>query len=138
MPALALIVFAAVSCDGTYNPNDYKRVDYGMRGAWECMEEAFWPEGQKWKKEKGTLVLDYDTITINGPVAHLKGFTRSIALEAYTEDAEDGETGLLYIKDKGTVQSPVSYRRWQSADKPKIEMLTFIGDADETFKKIAE
>jgi hypothetical protein len=85
-------------------------------------------------------VLDYDTITITGPVAHLKDFTRGIALEAYTEDSETSETGLLYIYDRGVLQSPVSYRRWQSGGSPKIEMLTLTGGGidDETLKKVAE
>jgi hypothetical protein len=137
----ALLAFVVAGCDGTYNPNAYKQVARNMRGAWECMEENYWPEdrpwGQPWKKEKGTLKLDSDTITITGPVAHLKGFTRGIALEAYTEDTEYTEyskTGLLYIIDKGVLQSPVSYRRWQSGGSPKQEMLTLTGGsvADET------
>jgi hypothetical protein len=133
----ALFALVIISCDGTYNPNGgYKRVDYDLRGTWECMEEAFWYGDYTWKK--GSLVLDYDSITITGPVAHLQGFTRGIALEAYTEDAEDSETGLLYIKDRGILQSPVSYRRWQSGGKPKDEMLTLTsgGVTDETFKQI--
>jgi hypothetical protein len=135
----ALLVLIMASCDGTYNPNGgYKRVDYDMHGTWECTKEESWPEDQPWKKEKGLLVLDYDTITITGPVAHLRDFTRGIALEAYTEDVEKNETGLLYIKDRGILQSSVSYRRWQSGGYPKVKMLTLTGGgvADETFKRI--
>jgi hypothetical protein len=132
----ALCAFVIVSCDGTYNPDNYKRVDYDLRGTWECTEAAYWPVDNTYK---GMLVLGYDSITITGPVEHLWGFTRGIALEAYTEDAEDGEIGLLYIKDRGILQRPISYRRWQSAGTPKYEMLTFPsgdGAADETFKQI--
>ncbi|MDR2143883.1 MAG: hypothetical protein LBP29_05895 [Treponema sp.] len=129
--AITLFVFVIAGCDGTYNPNGYKQVDQRLRGTWECMEEDYWT----W--EKGRFVLDYDTITITAPVAHLPGFTRGIALEAYT-DNEDSETGLLYIKDRGLWQSPVSYRRWQSGGYPKVKMLTLTGGgaADETLKQI--
>jgi hypothetical protein len=137
--ALVLLALFVVSCDGTYKPNGgLQRVDYDMRGVWECVEEAPWPEDWSWNKEKGRLVLDYGSITITGPVAHLPDFTRDIALEAYTEET-DGETGLLYIKDRGVWQSPISYRRWRSADKPvKFEMLTLTGGGleEETLKKM--
>jgi hypothetical protein len=110
---------------------DDKGVDYRLRGSWECMA------ANPWTGEKSLLVLDHDTITITGSVAHLRGFTRGIALEAYTKD---GEPGLLYIKDRGILQSPVAYRRWQSGSTPKLEMLTLTGGgaADETFKKVEE
>ncbi|MDR2052205.1 MAG: hypothetical protein LBP80_02230 [Treponema sp.] len=117
---------------------DSSMVDYDMRGTWECTEED-WLNDYTLERGYGRLVLDDDTITITGPVAHLKGFTRGIALEAYTEEAEDGKIGLLYIKDRGILQSPVSYRRWQSSGKPnKIDMLTLTGGgvADETLKKV--
>jgi hypothetical protein len=117
---------------------DIKEVDYDMRGTWECMEEA-WLNDYTLERGRGRLVLDSDTITITGPVAHLKDFTRNTPLEVYTEEAEDG-TGQLYIKDRGILQSPVSYRRWQSGGTSKDEMLTFPkgGDitADETLKKV--
>jgi hypothetical protein len=95
--ALSFVLFAFIlaSCDGTYNPNGaFNRIDHDLRGTWECVEEDFWT------RTKGRLVLDYDTVTIPGPVAHLQGFTREIALDAYTED---GETGLLHIKDRGGI-----------------------------------
>jgi hypothetical protein len=133
-----LFAFVIAGCEGTYDPNAYKQVDSDMRGVWECMEDDSWPEDHPWKKEKGTFILDYNSITITGPVAHLKGFTRGIALEAYTEDIKDSETDLLYIKDRGLLQSPVSYRRWQSGGSPKQEMLTLTGGdvADETLQQI--
>jgi hypothetical protein len=138
-----LLVLIVVSCDGIYISDGYKRVGYDMRGTWECTEAAPWPEGHPKQREKGLLVLDYDTITITGPVAHLRDFTRGIALEAYTEDTEDLEdskTGLLYIKDRGELQNSISYRRWQSGGTPKDEMLTLTGGgiAYETFKKIKD
>jgi hypothetical protein len=138
IPAFTLALSALIAASCGVNPNGgYKRVDYDLRGTWEGMEEAYWPESYPWEKEKGFLALDYGAVTITGPVAHLRGFTRDIALEAYTEDA-DGGSGLLYIKDRGILQSPVSYRRWQSAGYPKEEMLTLTGGglADETFRRI--
>ncbi|MDR2094859.1 MAG: hypothetical protein LBP76_04995 [Treponema sp.] len=135
---IAALLLLLASCD--YAPGAFKWVDYDLRGRWECTEEAPWPESQWWKKEKGTLVLDYDTITITGPVAHLRGFTRDIPLEAYTEEGEDGEPGLLYIRDRGVLQSPVGYRYWLSGGYPKVKMLTLTGGGavDETFKRIEE
>jgi hypothetical protein len=134
IPALsaALLALLLASCD--WEGGVFKRVDYDLRGAWECMEEDFWTG------EKGLLVLDYDTVTITGTVAHLRGFTRGIVLEAYTEDDEGGGTGLLYIKDRGVWQSPVTYRHWQSGGYPKVEMLTLTGGGvtDETFKQIGK
>jgi hypothetical protein len=130
---LAVLILLLASCDWeTDDSRDYRRVDYDLRGTWKHNDPTYWIDGQ--------LVLDYDTIIITGSVAHLRGFTRNIALKASTEDAEDGETGLLYIKDRGVWQSPVSYRRWESAGTPKVKMLTLIGGGvpDETFKRIGD
>ncbi|MDR2019518.1 MAG: hypothetical protein LBQ14_01995 [Treponema sp.] len=65
-------------------------------------------------------------------------FTRGIALEAYTENAEDSGTGLLRIKDRSLWQSPANYRRRQSDGCPKVKTLTFAGGgvAGETLKQI--
>jgi hypothetical protein len=130
---LAVLVLLLVSCDWEAGENrDYKRVGYDLRGTWKHNDPAYRVDGQ--------LVLDHDTITITGSVAHLRGFTRNIALETYTEDAENSETGLLCIKDRGVWQNPVSYRRWKSGGTPKVEMLTLIGGgvSDETFKRIRD
>jgi hypothetical protein len=128
---LAVLVLLLASC--TWEGGDgrsSKQVDHALRGTWEHNDPTYWIDGQ--------LVLDYDTITISGSVAHLKGFTRNITLEAYTEDLKDSETGLLYIKDRGIWQSPVSYRQWESGGYPKVQMLTLVGGdvSDETFKRI--
>jgi hypothetical protein len=144
IPALvaALLVLLPASCTWEDDDNsNVKRVDYGMRGTWECTEAALWRGDAGYSTwEKGRLVLGYDAIIIIGPGSHLPGFTRGIALEAYTEDAEDGKTGLLYIKDRGILQSPVTYRRWQSVGYPGIEMLTLTGGGfpDETFKQVGK
>ncbi|MDR2134507.1 MAG: hypothetical protein LBP27_05310 [Treponema sp.] len=130
---LAVLVLLLASCNWESGGRDYKWVDHDLRGTWEHNDPTSRIDGQ--------LVLDYETITITGIVAHLRGFTRNIALKAYTEDAEDSKTGLLYIKDRGIWQSPVSYRRWKSAGHPKVEMLTLPAAgsvSDETFKRIED
>jgi len=116
---------------------DSQKVDYDLRGTWERDVSDFWPEGQTVTSEKGKVVLGYSTITITGPVAHLKGFTRDTALEAYTEENN------LYIKDKGEWQAPISYTRWdavQVGPSPRDKMLTLKGGdiADETLKRMAD
>jgi len=125
-------LFSFICCGGTYTTNgDNKYVEYELRGIWECNTESFWPEGQTITTAKGRLVFDLTTVTITGPVAHLQGFTRDTALEAYTEE------GKLYIKDKNAWQSPIAYIRWESGGAyPKDKLVTFQGNgvADETLK----
>jgi hypothetical protein len=127
--AVFVLILASCTFEGR-DSRDSKRVDYDLRGTWRHNDPSYWIDGQ--------LVLDYDTITISGSVAHLQGFTRNITLEAYTQDAKDSETGQLYIKDRGVWQSPVSYRQWESGGSPKVKMLTLVGGgvSDETFKWI--
>ncbi|MDR2149954.1 MAG: hypothetical protein LBO67_03895 [Spirochaetaceae bacterium] len=135
IPALsaALLMLTIASCDGTYDSNGaFKRVDYAMRGTWQCLEKTFWQENYS------TLVLTYNTITITGPITHLQDFTRKVTLEAYTEDVEDSTIKkLLYIKDRGVWQKPITYIYWKSADS-KDTLITFSeGSApEETLKKI--
>jgi len=129
---IALFSLSLVSCDTDYtSDDDYKNVEYGLRGTWECTNSGFWPEGQTATSEKGKLVFDLNTVTITGPIAHLQGFTRSTVLEAYTQE------GSLYIKDRGVWQSPIAYIRWESGgSSPKDQMLTLEGD--ETLKRISQ
>jgi len=112
---------------------DSQSVQYDLRGTWVRTEAAIWPETpQTTTTEYGKVVLDYNTITITGPVAHLKGFTRNTKLEAYTEENK------LYIKDKGAWQNPVTYRKWEAGGSyPRDKMLTLEGGgvADDTFKR---
>jgi hypothetical protein len=132
----ALLV-SAMTFMGCEFDGDYKSIPSELRGTWECTTEDWWPEGWYYTKAKGTLVITYNSVTINGPSQRLKNFTRDIAIEAYAED------GQLYIKDKGVWQDPVAYKRWQSKDIPNIAMLTLSGGdiaggsiADETLKRI--
>ena len=130
---LSLLLF---SCDGDRGTGDYQLVQYDLQGTWERTEAAFYPEGQTVYFEKGKIILDYNSITIIGPLAQMQGYTRGIALEAYT----DREENLLYIKDRGVWQSPIGFTKWQSSGEyPYNEMLTFTGEgvADETLVLIS-
>jgi hypothetical protein len=123
--------FLIVSCTWEGINGNAKSVENTLRGTWERTEADFWPVGQNTVSAKGCLKITYDTVTINGPIAQLQGFTRDTALEAYTEE------GYLYIKDKGAWQSPVAYTRWQAAGSfPRDELFTF-PSSGETLKRIA-
>jgi hypothetical protein len=124
-----------VNCDWEYSESNKQSIEYDLRGTWERDVATFWPEGQTVITEKGKLVLRYETIIITGPVAHLQGFTRNTALEAYTEDNN------LYIKDRGVWQSPISFIFWESGDlylPTKMITLQGGGSTDETFKLISD
>jgi len=125
----ALLFFANCS---DYVDSLSQNVEYDLRGTWERTETAFWPEGQTATSARGKVVLSYNTITITGPVARLKNFTRNTTLEAYTEGNK------LYIKDKGAWQSPVSYNKWEAGGSyPRDKMLTLEGGGvtDESLKR---
>jgi hypothetical protein len=134
---LTLVTLLAASCEwDTSGTDGIKYIEYDIAaGTWERTEAAFWPEGQTATTQKGTLLFTYNSVKISGPIAHLQGFTRDTALEAYTED------NSLYIKDKGVWQSPVPYTRWQSGGSyPYDKMLTLTGGGvpDETLKRTGE
>jgi hypothetical protein len=127
-----LVLCSALGCDGSITSGS--GVPYNLQGTWECLEATLtWVPGSGWQLLKGKLVIKYNSVTISGPVSHLQGFTRDIALEAYAED------GLLYIKDTGEWKSPVAYTRWQSAGLVDT-MITLKGGAltDETLKRIGD
>ncbi|GHV84579.1 hypothetical protein AGMMS50230_01870 [Spirochaetia bacterium] len=132
VPALLAAALLVASCNVT--GGDYKSVDYDLRGTWERTEEAFWPEGQTTTSERGKLIIGFDTVKITGPVEHLQGYTRGIALEAYTED------GKLYIKDYGVWQSPILYVRAESGGYPTEKLLYLKGGGvpDKTLKRIGD
>jgi hypothetical protein len=128
-----LVGFSLVGCDGLPIGSG-QSVPYELRGTWECVEAtSSYIPGSGWQSLKGTLVIKYNSVTISGPVAHLDGYTRDIALEAYAED------GLLYISDTGEWKSPVAYRLWRSADRADT-LITLTGGsvADETLKWIGD
>lgn len=130
---IAFIVLCALfiaSCSSGNGSSDSKWVANDLQGEWEQNIPAFWPEGQTIITEKGTLVITNNTITISGPSVSLKGYTRDIELEAYTEE------GKLYIKDRGAWQNPIVYTYWESGGKSPEKMLTLKVDAtEETLKK---
>jgi hypothetical protein len=122
-----------MGCDGVA-AGSYKSIPFDLQGEWEGIEAVWgYVPGSGYQRQKGTLVVGYNSVTISGPIGHLDGFTRDIALAAYAED------GLFYIKDKGLWQNAIGYRRWDSADY-KDELLTFSGGGvdDETFKRVAD
>jgi hypothetical protein len=125
-----MLVLALAGCDVTIGSG--QSVPSDLRGTWECVEAATeYVPGSGWQTLKGKLVITYDSVTISGPVAHLEGYTKDIALEARAEE------GLLYIKDTGEWKSPIAYRCWQSADyKDTLVTLTGGGAADETLKRV--
>jgi hypothetical protein len=135
-PVLFFTLVLAASCDwDTSGTDGIKYIEYEIAAStWERTEPAFWPEGKTTTAQKGTLVFTYNSVKISGPIAHLQGFTRDTALEAYTEDNN------LYIKDKGVWQSPIQYTRWHSGGSyPYDKMLTLKGGVpDETLKRTGD
>jgi len=131
-----LLTLLFISCDfeDSTSSSNRKYIETDLRASWECNIADFWPEGQTVTTERGKLVFDLNTVVISGPIKHLKGFTRDIKLEAYTED------GGIYIKDKGVWQKPVAYLKWESGGSyPKDKMLTLQGDIpDETLKRTSQ
>jgi hypothetical protein len=86
-----------------------------------------------WETEYGRLVIDFNTITISGPIHHLQGFTKTIPLEGYSED------GFIYIKDSDAWQAGVAFIQWTAGDRV-TELLTLTGGGltNEVFKKVEE
>jgi hypothetical protein len=134
MVIMAFFSLLIVTC-GDLVPNGSQSIDYDLLGTWERTEPAFWPEGQTLTSEKGQLILDYYTITIIGPIAHLKDYPRNTPLEAYTEDDN------IYIKIEDEWKEPVPYKYWLSgASYSQDKMLTLKGSGinDEYLKKIGD
>jgi hypothetical protein len=127
------LLASAAAFTGCGDVGDYKSIPSDLQGTWERTEEDWWPVPGDYYPTlvKGTLVINYNSVIIRGPVQHLENFTRDVAIESYAED------GQLYIKDKGAWQSPIAYIRWQSADR-KDALLTISGGGvpDETLKRI--
>jgi len=135
-----LCILLITSCSVNSTPSDSKWVYNNLQGKWERDRLALWPEEDPAAtKEKGTLEITYNTITINGPFENLKDYTRGVALEAYTEEVPTEEIstkkGNLYIKDRGEWQPSIPYTYWESAGYPREKMLTINGN---TLKKIEE
>jgi hypothetical protein len=123
------LALALAGCDVTIGSG--QSVPSDLRGTWECTEAATeYVPGSGWQTRKGTLVITSTSVTISGPVQHLEGYTKDIALEARAEE------GLLYIKDRGSWQSGVPFTAWTAADSTRMLTLTGGGAADETLKRV--
>jgi len=128
------------SCSSSPDNSNSKRFDYNLRGTWETPEEINGiPSGKPGDSLYAKIVIDYNNITITGIIAHFEGFTRGIALEAYSEDS------LIYIYDKGEwqMQNPIPYRIWEAGSYyQKTKMLTLKNNGsdlkDETFRLTGE
>jgi hypothetical protein len=115
---------------------------YFSNAYWECTTPDFWPEGQTANTATGWLMIDFDTITITGPVKALGNFTHTVPLSGYSEKSSSGkdsngywEEGLIHIKDKGTWQGGIAYKLWTAGDHT-TRMLTLIeGSLNETTLK---
>ena len=136
-----------VSCDwdtgdGTGN---YQRFDWDLHGTWKTNESE--------SRYTGTLIIDYNSITITGyseiqtPVPGgndqerpFRNFTKGTALEGYTEEQEETGQKVILIKDAGTWQEGIPYTYWEGVRSPpdfeKVEFLRFtFGDRQETLRK---
>ena len=143
-PAVFLIVIVLcplliASC-GEYSGGygSAKSVDYQLQGTWKSndYDSAVY---------KGTLVITYNRITINGygedqtPLLGsdssrpFKNFTKGTPLKAYTEE------GSIFIEDGGALQAGVPYIYWDDYSPPDYkhkQFLRFIfGTRQETLQK---
>jgi hypothetical protein len=140
------LVFLAASCNLTIINNKKPKhfSSYLSDTVWECTMPDFWPEGQTTNTVTGRLVIEFDTITITGPVKALRGFTHTVSLSGYSEESVSGhddngywEEGLIHIKDKGAWQGGIAYKLWTAGDRT-TKMLTLLDGAsnETTLKRI--
>jgi len=141
-------LFFIFSCD--YEPTgggtgNYQRFDWDLHGTWTTND----PES----RYTGTLVIDYNRITITGysetqtptPGGNdtdrpFRQFTKNTPLEGYTEEVEETGQKVILIKDAGTWQEGIPYTYWEGVRSPpdfeKVEFLRFtFGDRQETLRK---
>jgi len=133
---LALCSLFISSCDGNYGSSDYKSFAYDLQGTWETNDTGDY--------YSGTLVIDYNTITISGYTPNqgyewangtghrpFKDFTKNAPLEGYTEE------GKIFIKDIGIIQEGIPYTYWHTQqDYRQIYFLSFnFGGRVETLRK---
>ncbi|MDR0689299.1 MAG: hypothetical protein LBG08_03400 [Spirochaetaceae bacterium] len=142
---LLALVSLAVSCNLTIIGDKKLKhfSSYLSDAPWECTAPDFWPEGQTANTATGRLTIDFDTITITGPVKALGNFTHTVPLSGYSEKSSSGydsnggywEEGLIHINDKGTWQGGIAYKLWTAGDRT-TRMLTLIeGSPNETTLK---
>jgi hypothetical protein len=134
-----LCLLLLISCGYDYKPDPNTKIfDYNLQGTWKSndYDNAVY---------KGTLVITYNRITINGYNENqtpflgndnerpFKGFTKGIALKAYSEE------GRIYIEDGGLLQEGIPYTYWDdypSPDYKRVQFLRFtFGERSETLQK---
>jgi len=137
-----------VACDyentddnGTGN---YQRFNWDIQGTWTTND----PES----RYTGTLEITYNRITITGygetqtpalgndTERPFRNFTKGIALEGYTEEAEETGEKIILIKDAGAWQEGILYTYYEGVRSPpdfkKVELLRFtFGGRQETLRK---
>jgi hypothetical protein len=142
---ISLSSFLIVSCD--YEPTEggtgnYQRFDWDLHGTWTTNESA--------SRYTGTLIIDYNQITITGygetqtptPGGNdterpFRNFTKGIALEGYTEEVEETREKIILIKDAGKWLEGIPYTYWEgnsSGERIKLLRFTF-GGRQETLRK---
>ena len=137
-----------VNCD--YEPTDsngtgnYQRFDWDIQGTWTTND----PES----RYSGTLVIDYNRITITGygetqtpalggndQERPFRNYTKGTPLEGYTEEVEATGQKVIMIKDAGTWQEAIPYTYWSVNPPPdfkKAEFLRFtFAGRQETLRK---
>ena len=138
--ALCLCFFGAllIACDWEYEPSDSDVFSRELRGTWHTND----PDSIY----SGTLLIDYDRITIMGygesqtPVPWgndaarpFRNFTKGAALKGYSEE------GYIYIEDIGILQAGIPYTYWenyQPQDYRNVQFLSFdFGGRRETLRK---
>ena len=143
---LFVLVFLAASCNvtiiGDKKPKYFS--SYLSDASWECTAPDFWPEGQTANTATGRLTIDFDTVTITGPVKALGTFTHTVPLSGYSEKSSSGydgsgywEKGLIHIRDKGAWQGGIAYSLWTTGSgELTARMLTLSeGSLNETTLK---
>jgi len=127
--ALLAVLFTA-ACDGELSgTSDIKKFDNDLQGTWVSNDPSIY---------KGTLIIDYDRITIKGYTENqtpsgnddnnrpFKGFTKNIALKGYSEQ------GKIFIEDRGSWQEGLPYFDWKVNTSPDSKFLRFVfGNRDE-------
>jgi len=135
-----IVIYSLIASCGEFT-TDYintKIFDYNLQGTWKSndYDNAVY---------KGTLVIAVNRITITGysedqtPTPGndnnrpFKGFTKGIALRAYSEE------GRIYIEDGGLLQEGIPYTYWDDYPAPDYKRVQFLrfnfGRRQETLQK---
>ena len=106
-----------------------------------CDIQGTWKTNDPENRYTGTLIIDFDRITITGynetqtptPDGNdlerpYRNFTKGITLEGYTEEQEETGQKVMLIKDAGTWQEGIPYTYWTDNPPPQTLMNRFIKD----------